>query len=105
MTVRPGLTGWAQVHGGQKMSATDKAAIDIWYVKNPSTAVDCKIFVKTIGDVIFGERVDRGLVKHVWQDLTNAGICRLSPSNKEMMRAGSAELAPATVQKSSRTAA
>src|SRR5262249_30200008 len=33
LLVRPGLTGWAQVVGGRTISAEDKAALDVWYVR------------------------------------------------------------------------
>ena len=36
LLVRPGLTGWAQVKAGRDVSAANKAALDVWYVKNAS---------------------------------------------------------------------
>ena len=38
--VRPGLSGWAQVHGRNSISWEDKFKLDIWYVENISFAVD-----------------------------------------------------------------
>jgi lipopolysaccharide/colanic/teichoic acid biosynthesis glycosyltransferase len=39
LLVRPGLTGCAQVKGGREISAADKAALDVWYVRNASLAL------------------------------------------------------------------
>ncbi len=75
MLVRPGLTGWAQVNGGRYVSAADKAALDVWYVENASFAIDAQIFLRTLGVVVFGERVDHGLIQRTWEQLMAAGIC------------------------------
>ena len=32
IAIRPGITGWAQVNGGQHLSAEEKVALDAWYV-------------------------------------------------------------------------
>ena len=41
--VRPGITGWAQVHGRNTISWQDRFSLDIWYVENASFIVDIKI--------------------------------------------------------------
>ena len=51
-TVRPGITGWAQVHGRNNLAWDDKLALDVYYVKNMSFVMDCKVIVKTILNVI-----------------------------------------------------
>lgn len=56
--VRPGLTGWAQVNGNALLSDRDKITLDLWYVRNASFVLDLKILVKTIGVVLFGERIN-----------------------------------------------
>lgn len=57
MSVRPGLTGWAQVNGGRIISAEDKAALDAWYVKNISLGLDLRIACMTIKVLLVGEKV------------------------------------------------
>ena len=59
LVVRPGLTGWAQVNGGRELSPEDKAALDLWYIKNMSLALDFRIALRTCAVVIAGERVER----------------------------------------------
>ncbi|MHA7943515.1 sugar transferase [Formosa sp. 3Alg 14/1] len=51
-TVRPGITGLAQVSGRNSISWDDKLAIDVEYVKNLSFMLDVKILLKTVGKVI-----------------------------------------------------
>jgi sugar transferase EpsL len=46
--VRPGITGWAQVHGRNTISWQDKFSLDIWYVENKSFMLDIKILFMTV---------------------------------------------------------
>lgn len=69
LAVRPGLTGWAQVHGGRDVSASDKAAMDVWYVKHASLWRDFVIILKTIKMVVLGERADPTVIAQAWRDL------------------------------------
>lgn len=50
--VRPGITGWAQCHGRNAISWTQKFEYDIWYVDNLSFATDMKVIWRTIKTVI-----------------------------------------------------
>ena len=60
-SVRPGITGWAQVHGGQLLDVHAKAALDVWYVRHASLTLDLKILLLTARMVVLGERLqDRG---------------------------------------------
>lgn len=55
-TVRPGVTGWAQVSGLRgNVSIADRTVYDVWYVRNFSLALDARILVKTVGAVLAGE--------------------------------------------------
>lgn len=55
--VRPGITGWAQCHGRNAISWTDKFKLDVWYVDNLSLWVDIKIIFITIKKVLFREDI------------------------------------------------
>jgi len=57
-TVRPGITGWAQIRFGYGASAEDahaKLQYDLYYVKNLSLALDFRILTETARVVVFGE--------------------------------------------------
>ena len=55
--VRPGLTGYAQAHGRNAVSWEDKFAMDVWYTRNISFALDCKIIVDTVKAVMKKEGI------------------------------------------------
>lgn len=50
--VRPGISGWAQVHGRNNISWTDKFKLDVWYVDHVSLWVDIKVIFLTIKNVL-----------------------------------------------------
>jgi len=49
--VKPGITGWAQVHGRNSLSWEEKFELDIWYVEHASLWLDLKILLLTAGQV------------------------------------------------------
>jgi lipopolysaccharide/colanic/teichoic acid biosynthesis glycosyltransferase len=51
-TVRPGITGWAQVNGRNAISWEDKFQLDIWYVDHHSLWLDIKILWFTVKKVL-----------------------------------------------------
>lgn len=56
-TVRPGITGWAQIHGRNLISWDDKLEYDAYYAEHISLWLDAKIFVMTIIKVLKREGV------------------------------------------------
>ena len=56
--VRPGITGWAQCHGRNAISWTEKFKLDVWYVDNLSLWTDLKIIVLTIKKVLLREVIN-----------------------------------------------
>lgn len=50
--VRPGISGWAQCHGRNALSWTDKLKLDVWYVDNISLMTDLKVIWITIMKVL-----------------------------------------------------
>ena len=50
--VRPGMSGWAQVHGRNNITWTDKFKLDVWYVDHCSLWVDIKVVLLTIKNVL-----------------------------------------------------
>ena len=57
-TVLPGITGWAQINGRNKITWDSKLEYDAQYAEQISFMMDCKIFFKTIMNVIKKEDVD-----------------------------------------------
>ena len=55
--VRPGLTGWAQVHGRNNITWGEKFKLDVWYVDNCSFFLDVKIILLTLKSVFIGKGV------------------------------------------------
>ncbi len=47
LDIRPGLTGWAQVHGRASLPWADRIELDVWYVENRSPKVDLQILLRT----------------------------------------------------------
>jgi len=50
--VRPGISGWAQCHGRNAISWTEKFKLDVWYVDHVSLMTDLKVIWITIMKVI-----------------------------------------------------
>lgn len=57
-SVRPGLTGWAQVSGNTRLDDREKLALDLWYVAHRSAILDGRILLETAATALFGERRD-----------------------------------------------
>lgn len=59
-TIRPGITGWAQVNGRDNISLEQKALLDKEYVEKQSLGFDIKILVMTVLKVLRREDVNEG---------------------------------------------
>jgi len=55
LQVKPGLTGWAQVNGGYKLTPAEKLEYDLYYIENRTIWLDIKIMLKTIMVVLTGK--------------------------------------------------
>lgn len=64
--VRPGLTGWAQVHGRNATGWEERFQYDLYYVRHCSFRLDCKIIFMTVAkvlrrsDVLVGRQIPAG---------------------------------------------
>ena len=56
--VRPGISGWAQCHGRNALTWTEKFKLDVWYVDHISFITDCKIVLTTIKKVFGREDIN-----------------------------------------------
>lgn len=51
-SVRPGITGWAQINGRNAISWEDKFKLDVWYIDNQSLWLDIKILFLSVRKVL-----------------------------------------------------
>lgn len=63
LLVRPGLTGWAQINGGAQITPEEKEAMDAWYVRHASLALDLRILLRTALHAATGEKVDLAAIE------------------------------------------
>lgn len=73
-TVRPGITGWAQVHGRNNTSWDQKLEYDVYYVEHLSFGMDCKVIIATIKNVLSGKDINV---------VPSAKGCKLSEERKD----------------------
>lgn len=71
MEVRPGITGWAQVHGRNLLKLSKKFELDVWYVDHCSLWLDIKIVLLTILNVL--KRSDIGEGNADMKDIDDLG--------------------------------
>lgn len=67
--VRPGISGWAQCHGRNNISWTEKFKLDVWYVDHCTLLTDLKVIFITIKKVIKRE------------DIAKEGMVSMEPFN------------------------
>lgn len=56
--VRPGISGWAQCHGRNAISWTEKFKLDVWYVDHMSLITDLKVIFITINNVLIRKDIN-----------------------------------------------
>ena len=59
LSVKPGLTGWAQINGRNALTWQEKFTLDVWYVDNASLWLDLKILRVTVGKIFQREGINR----------------------------------------------
>ena len=57
--VRPGITGWAQCHGRNTLTWSDKFQLDVWYVDHCSFKTDIEIILTTVKKVLRHEGISQ----------------------------------------------
>ena len=72
MEVRPGITGWAQVHGRNHLKLSKKFEYDVWYVDHCSLWLDIKIVWMTVLNVL--KRSDVGEGNADMKDIDDLGF-------------------------------
>lgn len=54
LAVKPGITGWAQIHGRTELPWPERIELDLWYVEHRSLLLDLKIILRTFGLLVTG---------------------------------------------------
>ena len=62
LSVKPGLTGWAQVNGGKLVTPEEKRALDLWYVGHANLWLDLKIAWMTLEMFVRGDRLNTATI-------------------------------------------
>jgi lipopolysaccharide/colanic/teichoic acid biosynthesis glycosyltransferase len=80
LLVRPGITGWAQVNGATALTAEEKDALDSWYVRHASLALDLKIVLRTLLRLLDAEQKDGAAIAEAmaWRRASRQTQDRLS---------------------------
>jgi lipopolysaccharide/colanic/teichoic acid biosynthesis glycosyltransferase len=60
LAVKPGITGWAQIHGRASLPWGERIELDLWYVEHRSTVRDLRILLRTVGMVFTGRGIYKG---------------------------------------------
>jgi lipopolysaccharide/colanic/teichoic acid biosynthesis glycosyltransferase len=60
LTVKPGITGWAQVNGRASLPWSERIELDLWYVEHRTLALDLEILARTIRMVLTGHGLYKG---------------------------------------------
>jgi len=60
LILRPGITGWAQVHGRTSLPWSERIELDLWYVDHRSWRVDLRILARTARMVVAGDGLYKG---------------------------------------------
>lgn len=55
LRIKPGLSGYAQVHGGYDIDPGQKAKLDCYYIEHFGLGMDAQVFIETVKTVITGE--------------------------------------------------
>jgi lipopolysaccharide/colanic/teichoic acid biosynthesis glycosyltransferase len=67
LTVKPGITGWAQVNGRTELPWDERIELDLWYIEHRSWRLDLQILWRTVRMVLGGEGLYRGEAP-AWRD-------------------------------------
>ncbi len=60
LSVKPGLTGWAQINGRASLPWSERIELDLWYVEHHTLALDVRIISRTLGLVLRGQGLYKG---------------------------------------------
>jgi lipopolysaccharide/colanic/teichoic acid biosynthesis glycosyltransferase len=60
LSVKPGITGWAQVNGRASLPWSERIELDLYYIEHRSLALDLRILARTVAMVLGGSGLYKG---------------------------------------------
>ena len=66
LEVKPGITGWAQVHGRASLPWPERIELDVWYVDNRSLRLDLRILLRTARLLVTGRGLYSESLRQGW---------------------------------------
>lgn len=78
LTVRPGVTGWAQVCGGKLISVEEKNALDEWYIRHASLRLEMAIVARTLRMLLTGEHRDEPAISAALLERSRGDVTKLA---------------------------
>jgi lipopolysaccharide/colanic/teichoic acid biosynthesis glycosyltransferase len=66
LDVKPGITGWAQVHGRTSLPWPERIELDVWYVDNRSLWLDLRILARTARLLLTGRGLYSDTLRQGW---------------------------------------
>jgi lipopolysaccharide/colanic/teichoic acid biosynthesis glycosyltransferase len=67
LAIKPGITGWAQVHGRTELPWDERIELDLWYIEHRTWRLDLQILWRTARMVLGGQGLYRGDAP-AWRD-------------------------------------
>jgi lipopolysaccharide/colanic/teichoic acid biosynthesis glycosyltransferase len=67
LAIKPGITGWAQIHGRTELPWDERIELDLWYIEHRSWRLDLRILWRTARMVLGGPGLYRGEAP-AWRD-------------------------------------
>lgn len=67
LAIRPGLTGWAQIHGRTSLPWAERIELDLWYIEHRRWRVDVAIVWRTVKMLVNGDGLYKGATGG-WKD-------------------------------------
>ena len=86
LLARPGVTGWAQVNGGNLITNDEKGALDEWYVRHASPWLDLRIVGLTLRFAFTGERRSEPAVRQALLEQEKSDTWKKLPSTRKTVR-------------------
>jgi lipopolysaccharide/colanic/teichoic acid biosynthesis glycosyltransferase len=83
LSVRPGITGWAQINGGATITTEDKDALDAWYIQHASFFLDVLVVLRTAIFLATGEKLDFDAAEDAEQGRSSQASAEKAPPTRE----------------------